>query len=64
MNEISILMNLLGKRRDNYIIGATREEILEKLNLKNRNKNVYFQRLITELSNYIKPIGLLVQFNP
>ena len=64
MNEISILMHLLGNRQENYKIGATREEILDKLNLKNRNKNIYFHRLITELSDYLKPIGLLVQFNP
>jgi hypothetical protein len=64
MNEISILMHLLGRRKDKIIIGATKNEILDKLNLRSKNKNIHFQRLITGLSHYLKPVGLLVKFNP
>jgi len=64
MNEISILMHLLGRKKDNFTIGATKIEILDKLNLKTKNKNIYFQRIITGLSHYLEPIGLLVKFNP
>jgi hypothetical protein len=64
MNEISILMHLLSRKRDNSTIGATRKEILDNLNLKTKNNDIYLQRLFIGLSDYIKPLGLLVKFNP
>ena len=63
MNEISILMQLLSRKRNSAQIGATKKEILEILNVKNKNKSVHFQNLITGLSNYLVPLGLQVKFN-
>ena len=63
MNELSILMHLLSKKRGAYQIGAAEEEILDILNVKNKNKSIYFQNLITGLSNYLIPLGLRVRFN-
>jgi len=64
MNEISILMHLLTKKIGDHDIGATKKEILESLNVKHRSKGAYFHVLITNLSNYVEPLGLRVQFNP
>ncbi|MFX0057449.1 MAG: hypothetical protein ACFE85_07960 [Candidatus Hodarchaeota archaeon] len=64
MNEISILMHLLSRRKKEYQIGATKKEILSSLNIKGKNKPVYFHDLITNLSNYVKPLGIQVQYNP
>jgi len=63
MNEISILMHLLSRKKNLYQIGATKKEILDVLNVKNKNKSIYFQNLITGLSNYLEPLGLQVKFN-
>jgi hypothetical protein len=63
MNEMSILMHLLSKKRTLYQIGATEEEILDILNVKNKNKSIHFQNLINGLSNYLVPLGLQVKFN-
>lgn len=63
MNEISILMQLLSKRKDKFRVGATKKEILHALHLKNRNKSVLFYRFITQLSQYIEPLGLQIRFN-
>ncbi len=63
MNEISILMHLLSRKKNLYQIGATKKEILEVLNVKTKNKSIYFQNLITGLSNYLEPLGLQVKFN-
>jgi hypothetical protein len=64
MNEISILMNLLSNRKNEHEIGATKKEILQKLNISNRDKNIFFYNLITNLSKYIEPLGLQIKFNP
>jgi len=63
MNEISILMHLLSRKKNLYQIGATKKEILDVLNVKTKNKSIYFQNLITGLSNYLEPLGLQVKFN-
>ena len=63
MNEISILMHLLSRKKNSYQIGATKKEILDILNVKTKNKSFYFQNLITGLSNYLEPLGLQVKFN-
>jgi hypothetical protein len=63
MNEMSVLMHLLSKKRSAHQIGATEEEILDILNVKNKNKSIYLQNLITGLSNYLVPLGLQVKFN-
>ncbi|MFX1302395.1 MAG: hypothetical protein ACFFBV_08345 [Promethearchaeota archaeon] len=64
MNELTVLMHFLGKKSNDSQIGATKEEILNALNVKNRNKSIYFQNLINNLSNYLEPLGLQVRFNP
>ncbi|MHA1987838.1 MAG: hypothetical protein ACW98D_14480 [Promethearchaeota archaeon] len=64
MNEFTILMHLLSKTSDSFEMGATKEDILKKLNLHNKNESVYFQNLIVQLSNYLGPLGLQIRFNP
>lgn len=64
MNEISILMHLLSRREDLTHIGATEEQALEALNITYKNKSLYFQNLITELSKLIEPLGIQIRFNP
>lgn len=64
MNEISILMHLLSNKSNLYEIGATKKEVVKSLNIIGKNKSIYFQNLITNLSNYIEPMGLQVRFNP
>ncbi|MFX1358506.1 MAG: hypothetical protein ACFFA8_14655 [Promethearchaeota archaeon] len=63
MNEISILMHLLSRKKSQYQIGATREEIISYLNLKGKNKNILFLDLITNLSKYVEPLGIQVKYN-
>lgn len=64
MNEISVLMHLLSKKKSLYQIGATKEEILEQLNANHKNKFIYFQNLITGLSTYLEPLGFQIRYNP
>ncbi|MFX1419696.1 MAG: hypothetical protein ACFE9N_12315 [Promethearchaeota archaeon] len=64
MNELTIMMHLLSKKVNNSQIGATQEEILNTLNVKDKNKVIYFQNMIKNLSSYLKPLGLQVRFNP
>ncbi|MFX1314761.1 MAG: hypothetical protein ACFE9T_02785 [Promethearchaeota archaeon] len=64
MNEFTLMMYLLSKKSNLYQIGATKKEILELINVKNKNKSVFFQSLIINLSNYLEPLGLQVRFNP
>jgi len=63
MNEISILMYVLSRKKSVHQIGATKKEILKSLNVKNKNKSVYFQDLLTGLSKYLEPLGLQIKFN-
>lgn len=63
MNELTVLMNLLSKKTNLSEIGASKKEILNALNVKDKNKSIYFQNLIINLSNYIEPLGLQVKFN-
>ena len=64
MNEISILMHVLSSKNNRFQLGATKSEVLKELNITNKNKTVYFQNLIINLSNYIEPLGLQIRFNP
>ena len=64
MNELTVLMHLLSKKTNKSQIGATKGEILNTFNVKDRNKSIYFQDLINNLSNYLEPLGLQVRFNP
>ncbi|MHA1234787.1 MAG: hypothetical protein ACTSQL_06845 [Promethearchaeota archaeon] len=63
MNEISILMYMLTRKKSINQIGATEKEILKSLNVKNKNKSVYFQDILTGLSKYLEPLGLQIHFN-
>ncbi len=63
MNEISILMYMLSRKKSINQIGATEKEILKSLNVKNKNKSVYFQDILTSLSKYLEPLGLQIHFN-
>ena len=64
MNEMTILIYLLSKKTYKSQIGATKEEILNALNVRDKNKSFYFQNIIENLSNYVDPLGLQVRFNP
>ncbi len=64
MNEISVLMHLLSRKKSIYQIGATKEDILEQLNANHKNKSIYFQNLITGLSTYLEPLGFQIRYNP
>ena len=64
MNELTVLMHLLSKKISKSQIGATKQEILKNLNVKDKNKSIYFQTMISNLSNYLEPLGLQVRFNP
>jgi len=64
MNELTVLMHLLSKKTNKYQIGSTKGEILNALNVRDRNKTIYFQSVINNLSNYLEPLGLQVRFNP
>ena len=64
MNELTVLMHLLSKKENKFQIGATKKDILKNLNIKGKNKSIYFQNIITHLSNYLEPLGLQVRFNP
>jgi hypothetical protein len=63
MNEMTIIMHLLSKK-NKFEMGATQDEILKALNVKDRNKTIYFQRIINNLAKYLKALGLQVRFNP
>ena len=64
MNELTILMHLLSKKSNKFQIGATKKDILKNLNVKDKNKSIYFQNIINNLSNYLEPLGFQVRFNP
>ncbi len=64
MNEISVLMYLLSRKKSLFQIGATKQEILEQLNANHKNKSTYFQNLITGLSTYLEPLGFQIRYNP
>ncbi|TFF95429.1 MAG: hypothetical protein EU544_02820 [Promethearchaeota archaeon] len=64
MNELSILMHLLSKKDTAHQKGANKDEIFTTLNLKDKNKEVHFNTLITQLARYIHPLGLEIRFNP
>jgi len=63
MNELTVLMYFLSKK-DKFVMGATQDEILKALNVKDKNKTIYFQRLINNLADYLNSLGLQVKFNP
>lgn len=64
MNELSILMHLLSREVNKFQIGASKKEIIEKLHIEGKNEDVYFHRLLTNLSKQIEPLGLKVRYNP
>lgn len=45
-------------------MGASKKEIIEKLHITGKNEQVYFHKLISNLSKYIEPLGLFIRFNP
>lgn len=64
LNEISILMHLLSRKSGLYQIGATEDKILQALKITGKNKTIFFQNLLTNLSKYVEPLGLEVRYNP
>jgi len=64
VNELTVLMHLLSKRVNVSQIGSTQEEILNALNVKDKNRAIYFQNIIRNLSNYLELLGLEIRFNP
>ena len=63
MNEFAILINLLSKKSASFHIGASEGEILKALNVRDKNKSIYFQNLINHLANYLEPLGLKIKYN-
>ena len=49
MNELSVILHLLSKKENISKIGSTKKEILNALNIKDKNKSIYFQNLINNL---------------
>ncbi len=66
MNEMSIIMHMLSRKEENLRVGATQEEILKALSIspKNKNADIYFNDIITNISKYIEFLGLQIKFNP
>lgn len=40
MNEFTILVHLLSKKENTFELGATKEEIIKKLNIQGKNESV------------------------
>ncbi len=57
-------MYLLTRKNGNHGYGTTKKEIIEKLNIKNKNKDYLFIHLLENLANYIFPLGLKIRYNP
>ncbi len=57
-------MYYLSKKKSKSQMGATKEEIVEALQVKGKNESIFFQELINNLSRYIEPLGLYIRFNP
>jgi hypothetical protein len=55
---------MLSKKVNKFEIGATQKEIIKKMNFQGKNESVYFQNIIVQLSNYLRPLGLQIRFNP
>ena len=64
INEFSILIHLLSRKINNYQMGASKKEIIEKLHITGKNEQIYFHQLISNLSKHIEPLGLFIRFNP
>ncbi len=64
MNEFSVLMHLLTKKGHIQTMGASKKEICEKLNFNNKNKTILFDRIISNLAEYLNPLGLRIRYNP
>lgn len=64
MNEFTILMHLLCRKKSSFDVGASKEDIIKNLSLQGKNEAIYFQNLIVHLSNYLEPLGLQIRFNP
>jgi hypothetical protein len=64
LNEFTILLYLLSRKKSSFDVGASKEEIIKSLSLQGKNEAVHFQNLIVQLSNYLEPLGLQIRFNP
>ncbi|MFW9821295.1 MAG: hypothetical protein ACFFE4_00075 [Candidatus Thorarchaeota archaeon] len=64
MNEFTILLHLLSRKKSSFDLGASKEEIIKNLSLEGKNEAIHFQNLIIQLSNYLEPLGLQIRFNP
>ncbi len=66
MNEYSMLLHLLTRKRgeNGERIGSTTEEIVKALDLGEKNQFFQFNQIIIDFSQYIRPLGLSLQFNP
>lgn len=63
-NELAILLHLLSKKGVACENGATKSEILDALNVKGKNRSVYFHNIMSHLDRYLEPLGLQIRFNP
>jgi len=54
---------MLSRKSGPSQIGATRQELIDSLNLTNKNKDFIFTELLNNLSEYLKPLGMQIKFN-
>ncbi len=64
MNEAQLLMFLLSRKKDESTIGATKDEICDKLGLTDRNADYKFWNLLQGLNKSLFPLGIVTKFNP
>ncbi len=66
MNEMSLVMHMLSREGEKSRVGASRNEILKAIAISPESKNaeIYFEEVITNVANYIAPLGLQIRFNP
>lgn len=61
---MSILIHLLTRKKELSTIGATEREIIDSLNYKGKNENIFLQDMLQNVSKAIEPLGLVLRYNP
>ena len=66
MNDYSILLHLLTRQRgeNGEEIGSTTEEILKIFEPNDKNNIFRLNQILVQFSNYVRSLGLSVNFNP
>jgi len=64
MNEAQLLMYLLSRKKNESVIGATKDEMCSKLGLTGRNGDYKFWNLLREFNQSLFTMGLTIKHNP